>query len=1036
MIRKIIAFFVQHKWLAFVLTGIWSLAGLYSLFHIPVDAVPDITNNQVQIITLAPGLSTEEVEQYITHPVEINIGNIQGVEAIRSVSRFGLSVVTLVFKEEMGTYFPRQLLMEKLSEIRQLIPKEFGSPFLGPVTTGLGEIYQYRLEVDPAYKKFYSLADLRTIQDWIIKRHMIMIPGVVEVNSFGGFVKQYEVRINPYKLSSMDISLTDILNALQKNNINSGSAYIEKNHQAYFIRGEGRMQSIDDIANTVIKTIHGLPVLIKDIGSVNEGHAIRYGVVTANGQGECVGGVVLLLKDFNANQVIVNVKEKIEEIQNILPPGIKIKPFVDRSEFISSTTSTIKENLILGALIVIFVLVFLLGSFRGGIIVASTIPLAVLFAFLLMKITGTWINLMSLGAIDFGILVDGAVIIVEGTLAYLSGKLLIPGNISPSKDNITTLAAGNMMSSAFFGQFIILIVFIPILMLQGVEGKMFKPMAYTFAFAMLGVILLCLTYVPALTALWIRHDNKKTIGEKWMEKIENSYEKFLLRLFGYRKIIYAFSFIFMASGIFLFFRSGGEFLPRLDEGDMAMHILLKPGSSVSESVKIATEVERLLKKNFPEVKQMVSRFGVSEIPTDPMPIEMGDCIITLKPKNEWTSASTKEELIEKMKQTLSIIPGVNFIFTQPIEMRFNELLSGVREDLAIKIFGDDWNTLDSIARQIAQIIKDIPGVADLKTEAISGHPQINIKILRHKLALYGLSVEDVQQTIQAIVAGIEAGQILENNKRFDLMLRFDSASSQSVESIGNIPLTTPQGHKIMLKQIADIGFVNGALQISRENTHRRSYVGVNVRNRDLASVVEDIQNKLEKKLLLPPGYRIAFGGAYENYERALSTFAWLVPIVLLTIGLLIYFAIESFRQTLLIYTAVPFAFTGGIWAIYLRDINFSISAGVGFIVLFGVAVLNGLVLFNVWNELKKNEISMKKLSVQGAKIRIRPILLTALTDILGFLPMAFSQSAGAEVQRPLATVVIGGMFTSTTLILILLPLLFYDTYSAKKTLKS
>jgi cobalt-zinc-cadmium resistance protein CzcA len=743
-----------------------------------------------------------------------------------------------------------------------------------------------------------------------------------------------------------------------------------------------------------------------------------------------------LLKDFNANQVIVNVKEKIEEIQNILPPGIKIKPFVDRSEFISSTTSTIKENLILGALIVIFVLVFLLGSFRGGIIVASTIPLAVLFAFLLMKITGTWINLMSLGAIDFGILVDGAVIIVEGTLAYLSGKLLIPENISPSKDNITTLAAGNMMSSAFFGQFIILIVFIPILMLQGVEGKMFKPMAYTFAFAMLGVIMLCLTYVPALTALWIRHDNKKTIGEKWMEKIENSYEKFLLRLFGYRKIIYAFSFIFMASGIFLFFRSGGEFLPRLDEGDMAMHILLKPGSSVSESVKIATEVERLLKKNFPEVKQMVSRFGVSEIPTDPMPIEMGDCIITLKPKNEWTSASTKEELIEKMKQTLSIIPGVNFIFTQPIEMRFNELLSGVREDLAIKIFGDDWNTLDSIARQIAQIIKDIPGVADLKTEAISGHPQINIKILRHKLALYGLSVEDVQQTIQAIVAGIEAGQILENNKRFDLMLRFDSASSQSVESIGNIPLTTPQGHKIMLKQIADIGFVNGALQISRENTHRRSYVGVNVRNRDLASVVEDIQNKLEKKLLLPPGYRIAFGGAYENYERALSTFAWLVPIVLLTIGLLIYFAIESFRQTLLIYTAVPFAFTGGIWAIYLRDINFSISAGVGFIVLFGVAVLNGLVLFNVWNELKKNEISMKKLSVQGAKIRIRPILLTALTDILGFLPMAFSQSAGAEVQRPLATVVIGGMFTSTTLILILLPLLFYDTYSAKKTLKS
>lgn len=1027
MINKIIEFSIRNKLIVGLLALAITFGGLWSMFRIPLDALPDITNNQVQVITTAPNLGTEDVERFLTVPIELEMGNLPGVKDIRSVSRFGLSIVTVVFEEDMGTYLPRQLVNEKLDAIGEKIPKQFGIPEPGPISTGLSEIYQYTLEVDEDYEDKYNITQLRTIQDWIVKRQMALVPGVVEVNAFGGKVKQYEVAVKPEELNALDITITDVFHALASNNQNTGGAYIEKSHQAHFIRGDGIMKNKDDIAQTVVKNVNGRPILISDIGKVTIGHQMRYGAVTKDGKGEVVGGMIMMMKGANSNQVIKDVKRRIDEIQSSLPDGVMIKPFLDRSDLISRTTSTIATNLIEGGLIVIFILVLLLGNWRGGLIVASTIPLSLLFAFIMMDWFGVSANLMSLGAIDFGIIVDGAVIIVESTVFYLMLHMQQKKKIDQDdKDKLAMKSSKKMMNAAFFGQLIILIVFVPILTLEGVEGKMFKPMSLTFIFAMIGAMVLCLTYVPMMSATFLKvpRRSKLSIGNKIVAFLENKFVPVLRWVLIRPVYIIAGAIIGLVFSIILFTNMGGEFVPQLDEGDIAFHIITKPGSSLKETVKRTTEVEGRLLKKFPEIKTIVSKIGVADVPTDPMPMDLADSFIILKDPSEWETAHTKPELIEALKAEVEQIPGLSFEFSQPIEMRFNELISGVREDIAIKLFGDDMELLGQKAQEIKSLVAGLDGVGDIKVEATSGLPQIVVHYKRNQLARFGLTIADINPYVQSAFGGGVAGSIYEGDRKFDLVVRLDSTHRKHIKNVENLFIDLPNGHQIPLRELAIIDYQYGPMQISRDQTSRRVYVGINVRNRDIASLVDEIQNVLTEKLDLPPGYYIRYGGAFENLERATNKMQWVVPIALFLIFILIYFALRSFVQTLIIYIAIPLAAVGGILALWVRDMPFSISAGIGFIVLFGVAVLNGLVLMSSFNELKSEDMELKDRILSGTKSRIRPILLTALTDILGFLPMAISSSAGAEVQRPLATVVIGGLITASILTLFIIPILY------------
>ena len=866
------------------------------------------------------------------------------------------------------------------------------------------------------------------MQDWIVARQMAMVPGVVEINAIGGKIKQYEIAVNPDELKAIGITILDVFNALEANNQNTGGAYIEKDHQANFIRGEGLARSLQDIENIVVKNINNLPISIKDVAKVKYGSAVRYGALTQDGEGEVVGGLIMMLKGANSNDVIDDVKDRMEEIQKSLPEGVIIEPLLDRSKLIAKTTGTVTTNLLEGALIVIFVLVFLLGNWRGGLVVASTIPLSLLFAFILMHYFGVWANLMSLGAIDFGIIIDGAVIIVESTVFMLHGIILKKQNITAKvRDDVAYKSSSKMMNSAFFGQLIILIVFIPILALEGVEGKMFKPMALTFMFAMIGVMILCLTYVPMMSAWFIRPDKKEKAswGDRFVIWLENLYEPILGKALNKSKWIIASALVLLGFSIFTFTRMGGEFVPQLDEGDIAFHGILKPGSSLKETIATTTKIEQIVKSTFPEVEKIVSRIGVAEVPTDPMPMDIADIFVIMKPQSEWVSADSKDELVEKMKEAVEQIPGVNYEFTQPIEMRFNELLEGVREDIAIKLYGDDITILATKAEEISKIIAGTQGIGDMKVEATTGLPQMTVNYNRHKLAQYGLNVADLNTVVQSAFAGGKAGVIFEGEKRFDLVVRLDKQYKQGIDDLKNLYVNLPSGTQIPLKEVADISYKPGPMQISRDNTNRRTYVGVNVRGRDVKSLVEEMKQKLDAQLKLPPGYFIRYGGAFENLERATNRLKIVLPIALGLIFLLIFFALRSMKQTAMIYMAIPLAAIGGVFSLWLRDMPFSISAGVGFIVLFGVAVLNGLVLISGWNELKEEGVDDLGERIRlGAKRRIRPILLTALTDVLGFLPMAVSTSAGAEVQQPLATVVIGGMITATLLTLFVLPILY------------
>ncbi len=1031
MLERIIQYSIHHKLIVLLFTAGIVGFGLYSLSNIPIGAVPDVTNNQVQVITTSRNLATEDVEKFLTYPVELEMANLPGVKEIRSVSKFGLSVVTVVFNDNMGTYLPRQLIAEKIKSAEEKIPAGFGSPFMGPVSTGLGEIYQYIIDVDPKYKERYSLSDVRTIQDWVVKRQLSGIPGVVEVNTWGGYLKTYEVTINPERLRAMDVSIFDVFNALEKNNSVAGGGYIEKANESYFIRGEGLVGSLQDIEDIVVTNKGDVPVYVGDIAKVGFGHANRFGAITGNGEGEKVLGQVMMLKDANSNAVIEAIKERVAEIQSSLPPGISINPFLERSELIAKTTFTIAENLILGSLIVIFVVVVLLGNLRSGLVVASVIPLSLLFALSLMYLFGVDANLMSLGAIDFGIIIDGAVIIVEFIAFKITSQrakiLALPKNERQGLiDSITFQGATKMMNSAVFGQIIIIIVFIPILSLVNVEGKMFRPMALVFTFALIGAMVLCFTYIPVMASLFIKPTNteKRTISSRLINFLERKYQPTISWALRKKKLVLGIAVGLLVFTGFLFTRMGGEFVPTLDEGDFVIQPVLKTGTSLSKTIEATTRMEKILKK-FPEVEQVVSRIGAAEVPTDPMSMEESDVIIKLKPKGEWVSAKTKNELADKFKEALSEIAGVDFEFTQPIEMRFNELITGVRADLAIKVFGEDLDILYKKALEIEKAIQNVEGAADIIVEKTAGLPQMSVKYDRRKIAKYGLNIEDLNKVVTMGFAGMTAGTVFEGEKQFDLVLRYDQDQRKDIENLEMASIALPNGMQLPLSEFAKIGYTKGPAKISRDDTKRRIVVGVNVRNRDLESVVKDVQAIIERDIKLPTGYSISYGGQFENLRTATARLKIAVPIALVLIFVLLYFAFNSVKEALMIYSAIPLSAIGGVMLLYIRDLPFSISAGVGFIALFGIAVLNGIVLIEEFKELKAHGITnINKRILMGTKNRLRPVLLTASAAALGFLPMAISTSAGAEVQRPLATVVVGGLITATALTLVVLPILY------------
>lgn len=1031
MLNKIIEFSIKNK----LIIGLFIIAligyGSYQFTKLPIDAVPDITDNQVQIITSAPSLGSSDIERLITFPIEQANSNIPGLKEIRSFSRFGLSVITIVFNDATDVYWARQQVTERLSAVKDQIPKGIGDPFLAPVTTGLGEIYQYAVRTKPGYEKKYDVTELRTIQDWIVRRQLLSVEGVAEVSSFGGKLKQFEIAIDPNKLQSYNISITDVFTALEKNNQNTGGAYIEKGPKVLYIRSEGLINTIENIKDISIKnTSSGSPLFIRDVADVRIGNAIRYGAMTFNKKGvqsgEVSGAVVMMLKGANSNVVIKKIKERIEQIQKTLPEGVIVEPFLDRTKMVNNSISTVEKNLLEGALIVLFVLIFFLGNLRAGLIVASVIPLAMLIAVILMNMFGVSGNLMSLGALDFGLIVDGAVIIVEACLFSLHSRKT--SQITQQEmDNTVLETSIKMRNVSVFGELIILIVYIPIFTLRGIEGKMFLPMAQTIAFALFGAFILSLTYVPMMTALFLNKNitHKKTFSDRMMEKLENFYQPLLNKALGIpRTIIAATLGLFVLALITLSFM-GGEFMPSLEEGDFAVETRVLPGSNLQTSMTAISQGAKILLEKFPEVEKIVGKTGSSEVPTDPMPIDASDMMIILKDKREWTSAKTFDELSEKMAKELEAVPGVSYGFQYPVQMRFNELMTGARQDVVCKIFGENLDTLALYANKLGKVVNTVEGTSDLYIETVTGMPQVIIDYNRAAIAQYGLNIQDINRIVNTAFAGQSTGVVYEGEKRFDLVVRLEGEKRQDLADVQNLLIPTPNGLQIPLSQLAKVEITEGPNQIQREDAKRRIVVGFNVRGRDVQSIVKELQGKAEAQIKFPAGYYPTYGGAFENLNEAKNRLMIAVPVSLLLIFILLYFAFNSVKQGLLIYSAIPLSAIGGIFFLALRGMPFSISAGVGFIALFGVAVLNGLVLIAEFNSIRKSgETDLKAIVLQGTKIRLRPVLMTAFVASLGFLPMALSNGSGAEVQKPLATVVIGGLLVATFLTLFVLPILY------------
>lgn len=1063
MFQKLITYSIRHKLVIGVLSIALSIWGVWSLVHLPFDSTPDITDNQVQVITQAPSLGAQEVEQYVTTPVEMALANIPRIQERRSISRSGLSVITLVFDDAADIYWARSQVSQVVEQLEKELPKNTETE-MGPIATGLGEIYHYTIRAKEGYEHKYSLTQLRTMQDWIVRKQLSGTPGVAEVSGWGGYVKQYEVAINTDQLNASGVSVNEVFEALQRNNANTGGSYIEQNSNQYYIRGIGVVKNLEDVANITVKTVDGTPVKVGDVAKVQLGHATRFGAVTRNGEGEVVAGIAIMLKGENFQEVIKNVKERISQIQKSLPEGVVIEPFIDRTNLVDRVEGTIARNLIEGGLIVIFVLVIFLGNWRAGLVVASVIPLSMLFAFGMMKTFGIDGNLMSLGAIDFGMIVDSAVIIVEAVVthintghfsqpevraAYLAqcqnGGAATPFALTQKQmDEEVHFSASRIRQSAAFGEIIIMIVYIPLMTLVGIEGKMFRPMALTVFFAILGAFILSLTYVPMASSLMLSRKvhTRKTFSDRVIEKLQAWYRPVLDWVLARNKDVITGAVALFCVSIVGFKYLGGEFIPSQEEGDFAVEMSMSQGTSLSQMVESCTKAEKLLKKEYPEIKQVVSRIGSAEIPTDPMPVERADIMIALKPKAEWTSAKTTPELMEKMEETLSAIPGLEAEISQPIQMRNNELLTGIKQDVAIKIFGEDLDVLTQQAGKVKKMIEDVPGVSGIFVEEVAGLPQIQVKYNHEKMAAYGVSVDDISEILETTFAGAVAGSLYEGDKKFDIVLRMDP-SQRNVESLEQLSIPLKDGTDIPLSQVADIDYSPAPAQVSHEDGARRIYVGFNVKGRDVQSTVEDIQEILDEKLKLPDGYYYNYGGEFENLQSATNRLMVVIPIALVIILLLLYATVKNVRESLFVFSAIPLAAIGGVWALWLRGMPFSISAGVGFIALFGVAVLNGIVLIGQMNQMQREEKTADKLSasigvtelihhriIESCMVRLRPVLMTALVASMGFLPMALSQGDGAEVQRPLATVVIGGLITSTLLTLLVLPAI-YKTFTKK-----
>lgn len=1029
MFKAIVHFSIQKKLFVGLTTLFLLLGGIYAMMTLPIDAVPDITNNQVQIVTVSPTLAPQEVEQLITMPIEIAMSNIMNVEEIRSVSRFGLSLVTVVFKESVPTLDARQLINEQIQTVAGEIPTELGTPELMPITTGLGEIYQYVLSVEPGYEEKYDAMELRTIQDWIVKRQLSGIPGIVEINSFGGYLKQYEVAVDPDALYSLNITIGEVFEALNRNNQNTGGSYIEKINKAYYIRSEGMIGKIKDIERIVITNRGGIPIHISDVGSVRFGSAKRFGAMTKDGEGECVGGIAMMLKGANANVVTKELEARVERVQKMLPEGVRVEPYLNRSELVDRNISTVIRNLIEGALIVFIVLIIFLGNVRAGLIVASVIPLAMLFAFILMRVFGVSANLMSLGAIDFGIVVDGSIVILEGMLAHIYSRRLMGRTLSAEEmDREVEAGAGHVARSATFAVLIILIVFFPLLTLTGIEGKYFTPMAKTLVFCIIGALILSLTYVPMMASLFLKRtiSSKPTFADRFFGKLNGVYRRTLHFCLRHIWGTIACSFAALAVSLFLFTRLGAEFIPTLDEGDFAMQMTLPAGSSLTHSIELSKQAEETLMKSFPEIKHVVAKIGTAEVPTDPMAVEDADIMIVMKPFKEWTSASSRAEMVEKMKASLEPITGAEFNFSQPIQLRFNELMTGAKADIAIKLYGEDMAELYKKAKEASLFVEQVSGAADVIVEQAMGLPQLVVHYDRAKIARYGMNIEELNTIIRTAYAGEAAGVVFENERRFDLVLRLDNDKVADL-NLDKLFVRTAEGIQIPVSEVATIELVNGPLQINRDATKRRIVIGVNVRDADIQKVVRTIQETLDKHIKLEPGYYFEYGGQFENLRNAIDTLTIVIPVALSLILLLLFFAFKSVTYSLVVFSTVPLSLIGGILALWLRGLPFSISAGVGFIALFGVAVLNGILMINHFNNLRKQtkyQMTTNRILAKGCPHLLRPVFLTGLVASLGFVPMAIAKSAGAEVQRPLATVVIGGLIVSTILTLIIIPVFY------------
>lgn len=1038
MIDKIIAFSVRNPLMIGAMTLIMAIAGGYSLKNLPIDAVPDVTNNQVDVITYTPSLASLEMEMFVTSPIEMAMSNIPGLLQTRSISKFGLSVVKLVFSDDTDIYWARQQVFERLQQIKNEIPEAAGEPYMGPVSTGLGEVYQYVIRPRDLTDKSFSPMELRTMQDWFIRKQLLGVPGVAEVSGFGGFKKEYQAKLKLDQMRSLGVTIDDVYDALSQGNSNTGGAYIEKENKAFTIRGIGLATSLDDIANTVVKNKGTVPVLVKDVAVVEFGNAIRYGAMTMNGEGEVVGGIIMMVKGGNGNEVITRVKKKMAEIEKQLPSSLVIEPFVDRSKIVNNAIKTVATNLIEGALIVVVVILVFLGNWRASLLAASVIPLAMLFAFIWMQYFGVVGNIMSLGAIDFGLLVDPAIIVVESVVLFLALAFQRHLEFSGKGDNasltyrerqeIVIQSAVEVKKSVVFGGAIILIVYFPIMTLQGIEGKMFTPMAQTVSFAILGALLLAITYVPMMSALVLQppkdpHDHG--FSEKIVQAVFSVFKPLIKLGLRFKTGTIAVALFVLAAGIWGFKIIGGEFVPKLQEGDLVVEMNLPVGTSMTESMKLSGKVEKMLLEKFPdEVERVVSKIGTSEVPTDPQAMEAMETIVVLKPKEVWKKAKKQEDLADLVADEMKAFPGLVLSIQQPIENRVNELMAGSRTDIVVKLYGYDLDTLVKKSNEIISILRTVPGAVDVQESKIFGLPQINIQYDRRQMATYGITVEQMNRALQIAFAGAATGLVYEKDKRFDLTLRLSDADRVRPENIKNLLIESKDGNPIPLKELADIQESIGPSEIGHENLGRRANIGFNVRGRDVESLVYEAMDLVGKNVILPAGYRLEFGGEFENLRRAKQRLGIVVPIALAIIFGLLFASFGNIRDSLLIYAVVPLSAVGGVFSLLLRDMNFSISAGVGFIALFGIAVLNGILLVSHFNELMKRGMSAEDAVMQGLNERFRPVLMTSAVAALGFLPMALSTSVGAEVQKPLATVVIGGLFTATVLTLIVLPVMY------------